>query len=237
MGPALKVVLLPARATVRVVRREVDDAPWLAVRALWNADGRDATTRIEIPLETFMANRFGLVRVCRDWGISVELDDGMRQMAQIATTTGEKLAEAGASPTARVSADDIAWLLAPTRFKRSLRPFQIRDLGRLLNLENGANFSVPGAGKTSVAFALYEIERARRGIERLLVIAPLSAFDAWTEELAECLSPAAKIEVYAGGEPSPTAEIVLVNYQRLASKPQHDGSTRRGTSDEAGMGR
>jgi SNF2 family DNA or RNA helicase len=217
MAAALEVALLPARATVRIVRRDIDDTPWLAVRALWNADGPDATTRIDVTLETFMANRFGLVHVCRDWKIDVQLDAGMRHMAQRAKTTSEKLIEAGASPTSRVSPDEIASLLAATRFKRVLRAFQIRDLGRLLALESGANFSVPGAGKTAVALALYEIERGRRDIQRLLVIAPLSAFDSWSEELAECLSPIANIEIYAGGEPSPLAEIVLVNYQRLAS--------------------
>jgi SAM-dependent methyltransferase len=61
-----------------------------------------------------------------------------------------------------------------TRFSRRLRSFQIRDLGKLLALPNGSNFSVPGAGKTAVAYALYECERTARRVERLLIVAPLT---------------------------------------------------------------
>ena len=43
--------------------------------------------------------------------------------------------------------------------KRKLKPFQLRDLARLLTLSNGANFSVPGAGKTTVTFALHLLTR------------------------------------------------------------------------------
>jgi hypothetical protein len=39
--------------------------------------------------------------------------------------------------------------------RRKLKKFQLRDLLHLLTLSNGANFSVPGAGKTTVTFALH----------------------------------------------------------------------------------
>lgn len=39
--------------------------------------------------------------------------------------------------------------------ERKLKWFQKRDLRRLLSMKNGANFSVPGAGKTTVTFALH----------------------------------------------------------------------------------
>ncbi|MEO9048350.1 MAG: DEAD/DEAH box helicase [Candidatus Dormiibacterota bacterium] len=103
------------------------------------------------------------------------------------------------------------------RFIRELRSFQTRDLRKLLALPNGANFSVPGAGKTSVALRVYESERQRGRVDRMLVIAPLSAFEAWEEEITLSLAPPPTVYRYAGGHIPHAAEIVLANYQRLAA--------------------
>jgi SNF2 family DNA or RNA helicase len=125
------------------------------------------------------------------------------------------LALAGASPP--LHADEVAEILSQSRFRRELRPFQLRDLGQILALSHGANFSVPGAGKTSVAYAVYEAERVSGRVERMLVVAPLSAFDAWIEEAEECLDPVPVIARLDGRIP-PQAEVLLVNYQRLVAR-------------------
>ena len=71
--------------------------------------------------------------------------------------------------------------------KRKLEDFQVRDLQRLLSLENGANFSVPGAGKTTVTLALHILTRKPGQV--LLVIGPKAAFAAWREVVADCVAP------------------------------------------------
>nr|WP_240732601.1 DEAD/DEAH box helicase [Dyella terrae] len=70
--------------------------------------------------------------------------------------------------------------------KRSLKPFQIRDITHLLSLPHGANFSVPGAGKTTVTFALHLL--AAKSGEHLIVICPKSAFLAWMSVVDECMA-------------------------------------------------
>ena len=70
--------------------------------------------------------------------------------------------------------------------KRALRPFQMRDLKRLVALQNGANFSVPGAGKTTVTFALHLLTRQED--HKLLVVGPKSAFGAWSDVVGECIA-------------------------------------------------
>lgn len=70
--------------------------------------------------------------------------------------------------------------------RRVLRPFQMRDLGRLITLQNGANFSVPGAGKTTVTFALHLL--TRQDDQKLVVVGPKSAFSAWTDVVGECIA-------------------------------------------------
>lgn len=67
-----------------------------------------------------------------------------------------------------------------------LKSYQARDLRALLSLQNGANFSVPGAGKTTVTFALHLLAPAL--VDRLLVVAPRNAFMAWEEVIDECLT-------------------------------------------------
>lgn len=70
-------------------------------------------------------------------------------------------------------------------YSRQLKPFQLRDLAHLLSLPHGANFSVPGAGKTSVTFALSLL--AARLEDHLFVVAPKAAFPAWRGVVAECI--------------------------------------------------
>ena len=71
--------------------------------------------------------------------------------------------------------------------RRKLKEFQLRDLENLIALPNGANFSVPGAGKTTVTFALHTL--TRRPGSHLLIIAPKSAFPAWRGVVDECMEP------------------------------------------------
>lgn len=69
--------------------------------------------------------------------------------------------------------------------KRKLKDFQCRDVSHLLALSNGANFSVPGAGKTTVTFALHML--TRQPGQHLIVVAPKAAFQAWMDVVGECM--------------------------------------------------
>ncbi|MDQ3659726.1 MAG: DEAD/DEAH box helicase [Actinomycetota bacterium] len=86
----------------------------------------------------------------------------------------------------------------------------------MLGLAHDADFSVPGAGKTTKSYALYEAERHSGNVTRLLVIAPLSAFDSWIDEAELSLEPAPVVQRFEG-RVGATTEVLLVNYQRLAS--------------------
>src|SRR5436190_863854 len=76
-------------------------------------------------------------------------------------------------------------------WKGDLTDFQQRDLKKLLGLSHGANFSVPGAGKTRVALGVFQHRRENGEIERMLVVCPKSAFEAWHEETSESFSQSA----------------------------------------------
>lgn len=69
--------------------------------------------------------------------------------------------------------------------KRELKPHQVEGLIKLASLKHGANFSVPGAGKTTVTLALHLLSSS--SVPFLLVVAPLNAFLSWKEVIGECL--------------------------------------------------
>lgn len=88
----------------------------------------------------------------------------------------------------QISQDEIKDRLDKAGFtKRILKDFQLRDLEHLLALPNGANFSVPGAGKTTVTLALHILTRTAGS--HILIIAPKTAFPAWRSVVDECMKP------------------------------------------------
>lgn len=70
---------------------------------------------------------------------------------------------------------------------RFLTDEQRRDTAFLIAIKNGANFSVPGAGKTTVAVAVHLLTRSPD--MHLMVVAPKNAFGAWDETIDDCMDP------------------------------------------------
>lgn len=98
-----------------------------------------------------------------------------------------------------------------------LRPFQRRDLAHLISLSHAANFSVPGAGKTAVAYGTFAAMRHRGTVERLLVIAPISAHDSWVNEAPTWLTQAPIVHILEDHIPL-VCDVLVVNYERLDSR-------------------
>ena len=70
--------------------------------------------------------------------------------------------------------------------KISLRDYQYKS-AYLLSIGNGGfDFSVPGAGKTIITYAAYSYLREKGQVEKLLVIGPSNAYNAWLEEYETC---------------------------------------------------
>ncbi len=89
-------------------------------------------------------------------------------------------------PPLLLSESELAERLTKAGFtKRQLRPFQIRDLLHLAGLRHGANFSVPGAGKTTVTLALDILIHTPDS--HLFVVGPKASFPAWMGVVDECI--------------------------------------------------
>ena len=171
---------------------------------------------LQVDLARFLSRLSWLPGMCIRSGVSIrwtgDAEDLVRARTREAAVLGEVLL--GKSD---LDAEDVAGALEGGRFVRDLKPFQIRDLGRLLALPHGANFSVPGAGKTAVALAAYEATRLAGKANVLLVVAPLSAFESWETEAELSMSPSPRVAVFQGRQPGANVELLLVNYQRLST--------------------
>ena len=82
---------------------------------------------------------------------------------------------------------------------RNLKQHQIKAAFHLYSLQNGANFSVPGSGKTSVVLAVYEKLRKENKCNTLFVIGPPSCFQPWKNEFNDTLGRKPESIILAGG--------------------------------------
>ncbi|MEV6873977.1 DEAD/DEAH box helicase [Amycolatopsis sp. NPDC051128] len=195
----------------------VPDNFWAQLREIWGYDG-DPARRVRVPLSRFRANLKWLRPACQRYGVGIDWDPQVVALVRKATEERQQLDKVVGS-VAGLTVDEVEARLAGSRFRRLLKQFQLRDLGRLLALPNGANFSVPGAGKTTVAYATYEAERVASRVSQMLVVAPISAFDSWQTEVDECFKSddVPTVDIYSGDYLT-DAEILVVNYHRLASR-------------------
>lgn len=108
---------------------------------------------------------------------------------------------------------------------RKLRPHQQKGAEHLLLVKNGANFSVPGSGKTTVIYSAFEYMRRNNVLEKLLVIGPRSCFLPWEEEAINCFgSPlrsvrltGTKIGRHSAYLQSEEYDLFLCTYQTAAN--------------------
>lgn len=116
--------------------------------------------------------------------------------------------------------------------KRSLYPLQLLSAYHMAFSQNACNFSVPGAGKTSIVYGAYTYlhhlpEDDPKHVDRLLIVGPLSSFGPWEAEYEECFGRAPQSKRLVGGVPKSEKqdyliskypyELTLISYASLIS--------------------
>ena len=151
--------------------------------------------------------------------IAFELDNEAQRILDRTRGAGDNLAEAIAAGRELLSRKKIPPLNI-SGFKRALLAHQLLAVHHLVLVSNAANFSVPGAGKTTMVLAAYQMLKNEGKIDQLLVIGPGSSFLAWEEEYAKCVrSPGQVIRLSGSPEErqvaytqADSAEMILVTY-------------------------
>lgn len=121
---------------------------------------------------------------------------------------------------------------------RSLYPLQLLSAYHMAFSQNACNFSVPGAGKTSIVYGAYAYlhnlpSDDPKHVDRLLIVGPLSSFGPWELEYEECFGRAPKSKRLVGGVNKADkqdyliskhpAELTLISYASLISLQKEIG--------------
>jgi len=118
---------------------------------------------------------------------------------------------------------ELSIILKESGFNRSLKDEQLRDVLNLLKLKHGANFSVPGAGKTTTILAVHTVLKKFEVVSGLFVISPINAFISWQDEINEIfgsenlsiLRLQRKHLINSSDLMKASPDVILVNYEKL----------------------
>ena len=111
----------------------------------------------------------------------------------------------------------------PTTFKRTLKEYQKPSVDHLYSVGNGANFSVPGSGKTTIALAAYSLMKEAKQVDCILVICPRSAYMSWEDEFEQCFERPPNTVRLSGenvDKKHSNVDIFLSTYQFLSYRPE-----------------
>lgn len=153
----------------------------------YNPNSLTDASRIRLPWNQLLNILREYIPLQRDLNFKFTTNDSSRTPVQLFLKEVKAASEAARIlPPQALSEGEILQRLRDLGFtKRELRPFQTRDLSTLVGLPHGANFSVPGAGKTTVTFALHLL--ACNPTDKMLVVCPKSAFTAWDAVIDDCI--------------------------------------------------
>jgi SNF2 family DNA or RNA helicase len=149
-------------------------------------------------------------------------DDRVTALIESYKESASLLFEYDRNPKASVEESQLIETLVSGKFRRALElsSDQLRDISRMAYLKHSANFSVPGAGKTTALLAVYVYEQQISNIENLLVVAPRNALGSWEIEVQKCLTDKHVVRLTGGRERvqrllEGNPEIATISYQQL----------------------
>lgn len=199
------------RAVLRAAQGHERDFAKLAAR--YPAGGQRTLLSVEIDLDDLLTG----LEALSAW----PSPDTVEWEEELAGLVGGVLDDAD-SAERRLQEPDATALVTPDAVQGKLGPgwcadltdFQRRDIAQLLSLQHGANFSVPGAGKTRVGLAVFAAMREQGAVHRLLVVCPKSAYESWGYESDWCFKEPLRARVMERS-PEPGTDVLIVNYERL----------------------
>lgn len=204
-----------------------DETAWLnALKRLLLSSSEEASHeggyQMSVPWWSLAAARPRLFELFQGFelaiGKNITIENKAREYLKKSTRNAQSYSQA--TQTVAVDADTLKTKLAEIGFTRVLTAEQFRNLQKLSPLPAAATFSVPGAGKTTEALALFFTRAAPD--DRLLVLSPKNAFAAWEEQLQLCMGHLNKQFVRLRGGQDKIAKLLendpqfmLITYQQL----------------------
>ncbi len=208
-----KLLLRTDDNSIYLIRTEtVDSALWDTVVSWWSNSGTVEDNSVKIPTQTFLSQYLWLRSRWGKDGGTVDIDEKTKNTLASAKQdfdTFKKDLESPPLPTLEID---------ESKLLRTLTSFQMEGVKRLLELKAGANFSVPGAGKTTMTLAVWSQLVTQGVLSKMLVVSPKSAFEAWTTEPNEVLRKSIKAQIFSYDPIEPDIDILIVNFEKLESE-------------------
>jgi SNF2 family DNA or RNA helicase len=185
-----------------------------SVNSWWGDSSRysNVDKKIEVPIADFILKMHWLREMWTRVGHTVEFTDKAKTIIKNSQNLSLEFDKFALADGSNFEIDETFLTL-----KRPLKPFQVSNLRALLKVPNGANFSVPGAGKTSTALAVWNYLNNKNLLTRLLIICPRSAFEAWRDEPNIVIGRHVIVNQFTEESIPPDTEILYVNYEQLES--------------------
>lgn len=197
----------------------VSDSEWKRLVSFWGSysEPDNADALLEVPLVDFYAKKSWFSTHWLGTGNSVETDKSLKpaieRLKKLENTFLNLSDRSYVEPSSdlEVEVDELGLI-------RGLTKEQFRNIASLIDNPAGANFSVPGAGKTATTLITISLLMKRGLIDRAVVVCPKSAFESWSQEPQLTFSDPPKVEIFSGPIIAPVAKILLVNFEKLESE-------------------
>ena len=193
------------------------DEVWDGVVDWWSL-GRKLDSKskiIFVSIPDFSQRKIWLRENWKSLGYELTIDDEVK----VALKSVDGLIAKFEELAVRDDADVASINLDVIKVNRPLTEFQKKNIRFLIGMPNGANFSVPGAGKTLTTLALWEFFRASAELDRMLIVCPRSAFEAWESD-SSMLFRNPSISLFNDEPIDSLTEVLYVNYEQL-EKTKH----------------
>ena len=204
---------LHANGNVLIGRGEnIDDSLWGHVFSWWT-DGRQidqGDDLLEVSIGEFIFQMSWLRTAWTSQDRKVSLTNELKQqLGGVREAQDRFLALAtGEFETPDINFDSL-------NLARTLTAEQTSNVRKLVAMDNGANFSVPGAGKTSTELVIWRYLHTQGRVGGMLVICPRSAFEAWSTEPAQCFTTKVQTQILTNESIDPGTEILIINYEQI----------------------
>lgn len=217
--------------TVSIERQSsVDDVSWSQVTGWWSSliDEVPTSRQLDIPLVDFYRYLKWVRTHWTQLGNTIDFSEELR--ARLKDLKKEyNLFDELATTDAKPPDYDLMRL----NLKRKLTDFQVDNILCLLRMPNGANFSVPGAGKTTTTLVLWAALREKKEVNNLLVIAPRSAFEAWHEDAEATFNDKHVSAEFSDEAIDSITNILIVNYEQLQNPTKLSRVSRWASKNKA----
>jgi superfamily II DNA or RNA helicase len=191
---------------------DISENDWLEVLDWWSL-GSNSDIRakyIDVELTEFSQNKQWLRENWTRLGHQLILEEDVKKSLKNVSELMSKfldIAERSQSDLRSFNFDEI-------KLNKTLTSFQKNNIASLLEMPNGANFSVPGAGKTLTTLAVWEYFRVTGQMDSMLVVCPRSAFEAWETD-SKILTYSPQIYQFNDEFIENDTQILYVNYEQL----------------------